>query len=55
MPLAEIPNEAYTHGAALDEITPVWRGLDRKASALRTPTFELGFLLEARAAEGLPS
>lgn len=53
--VAEAANEARELGASLTDVTPVWRVLDRKASALRKLTFDPAHFLEARAREGLPS
>ena len=53
--VAEVANESHHNGAPLSEVTPVWRVLDRKASALRKLTFDPGYILDQRAKEGLPS
>lgn len=53
--VAEAANEAHRNGASLAEVAPVWRVLDRKASALKKLTFDHGYLLDQRAKEGLPS
>lgn len=53
--VAEAANEAHRNGASLAEVTPVWRVLDKKASALRKLTFDPGYILDQRAEEGLPS
>ncbi len=53
--VAEAANEAREHGVAPGELTPVWRGLDKRASALRKLTFDSAWLLARRADEGLPS
>jgi len=53
--VAEAANEAHERGVPLGEVTPVWRVLDRKASALRKLTFDPGYFLDARAGEGLPT
>ncbi len=50
--VAEAANEAHAQGAPLSEITPVWRALDRTASALRKLTFDPGYLLAEREREG---
>ena len=49
--VAETANEAREGGAAPDEIAPVWRVLDAKASALRKLTFDPAWILEERARE----
>jgi hypothetical protein len=50
--VAEAANEARDSGAKDDEITPVWRVLDAKASALRKLTFDPAWILEERVREG---
>jgi hypothetical protein len=50
--VAEAANEAWGNGAGRDEIAPVWRVLDAKASALRKLTFDPAWILEERAREG---
>jgi hypothetical protein len=51
----EAANEEHGRGAPLADVTPVWRVLDKRASALRGLTFDPGYLLDERAREGLPS
>jgi len=51
--VTEAANEAHQRGASLGEVTPVWRVLDRGASALRKLSFDFAYLLDAR--EGSPS
>ncbi len=51
--VAEAANEAHEQGAPLTEVTPVWRVLDRGASALRKLTFDPDYFLEQRVREGL--
>lgn len=46
--VAEAANEARDLGAQLDEVTPVWRVLDQRASALRKLTFDPGWILAER-------
>ena len=53
--VAEAANEAHQNGVPLTEVTPIWRVLDRKASALRKLSFDPGYVLDQRAEEGLPS
>jgi len=53
--VAEAANEAYERGVPLGEVTPVWRVLDRKASALRKLSFDPAYMLDQRAGEGLPT
>jgi hypothetical protein len=50
--VAEAANEARQNGAVRDQIAPVWRVLDGKASALRKLTFDPAWILEERAMEG---
>jgi hypothetical protein len=50
--VAEAAHEAHQNGAPLSDVTPVWRVLDRKASALRKLTFDPRYLLDERAREG---
>lgn len=50
--VAEAANEGHQAGASLTDVTPVWRVLDRKASALRKLTFDPGYMLDQRAREG---
>ncbi len=52
--VAEAANEAHRSGTLLAEVTPVWRVLDGKASALRNLTFDPAYILDQRAEEGLP-
>ncbi|MGI8486565.1 MAG: hypothetical protein ACR2OU_20190 [Thermomicrobiales bacterium] len=52
--VAEAANEAHQNGASLTDVTPVWRVLDRKASALRKLTFDPEYVLAQRSREGLP-
>jgi hypothetical protein len=49
--VAEAANEARQDGAARQEISPVWRVLDRKASALRHLTFDPAWIIEERTRE----
>jgi len=49
--VAEAANEARRNGGALAEVTPVWRVLDPKASALRKLTFDPTWVLDERARE----
>lgn len=51
--VAEAANEEHRNGAPLTDVTPVWRVLDRKASALRKLTFDPEYVLARRAREGL--
>jgi hypothetical protein len=53
--VAEAANEAHERGVPLGEVTPVWRVLDRKASALRKLSFDPAYMLDQRAGEGLPT
>jgi len=52
--VAEAANEAHQNGASLAEVTPVWRVLDRKASAVRKLSFDPAYLFDERAREGSP-
>jgi hypothetical protein len=49
--VAEAANEARDNGAGRDEIAPVWRVLDAKASALRKLTFDPEWIVDERARE----
>jgi hypothetical protein len=49
--VAEAANEAHRNGTALAEVTPVWRVLDRRASALRKLTFDPAWVLDERSRE----
>ncbi len=53
--VAEAANEAHRGGASLTEVTPIWRVLDKRASALKKLTFDPTYVIDQRAAEGLPS
>ena len=53
--VAEAANEAHLQGVSLENMTPVWRVLDRKASAMRKLSFDTRYFLEQRAREGLPA
>jgi hypothetical protein len=53
--VAEAANEAHRNGAALTEVTPIWRVLDKRASAIRKLSFDPEYILDQRAREGLPS
>lgn len=53
--VAEAANEVHRNGLPLAEVTPVWRVLDSRASALRKLTFDPAYILDQRAEEGLPS
>jgi hypothetical protein len=46
--VAEATNEARNQGAQLDEVTPVWRVLDQRASALRKLTFDPAWIVAER-------
>ena len=46
--VAEAANEARNRGAQLDEVTPVWRVLDQRASALRKLTFDPAWIVAER-------
>ncbi len=49
--VAEAANEARGGGAPSGEMTPVWRVLDRGASAMRKLTFDPAWILAERARE----
>jgi hypothetical protein len=53
--VAEAANEARDEGVPLTQVTPVWRVLDRSASALRKLTFEPDWMADQREREGLPA
>lgn len=46
--VAEAANEARSSGISAEEVTPIWRVLDRNASALRKLTFDPAWILEQR-------
>jgi hypothetical protein len=45
--------EAFAQGAALSEITPIWRVLDERTPTIGKLSFDPAFILEQRAREGL--
>lgn len=49
--VAEAANESRDLGAPEGDLTPVWRVLDRKASAMRKLTFDPEWILAERARE----
>jgi len=49
--VAEAANEARTSGDALDELTPVWRAVEKSASALRDLTFDPEWIMAQRERE----
>jgi hypothetical protein len=49
--VAEAANEARENGEPTGEIAPVWRVLDRNASALRKLTFDPAWILDERSRE----
>ncbi len=49
--VAEAANESRDLGAPAGELTPVWRVLDRHASAMRKLTFDPEWILAERARE----
>lgn len=49
--VAEAANEARQAGMAREEIAPVWRVLDARASALRKLTFDPAWIMAERAQE----
>ncbi len=46
--VAEAANEARNLGTPMEEVTPVWRVLDQRASALRKLTFDPAWILAER-------
>ena len=46
--VAEAANEARDLGAPVSEVTPVWRVLDQRASALRKLTFDPAWIVAER-------
>lgn len=46
--VAEAANEARDLGTPMEEVTPVWRVLDQRASALRKLTFDPAWILAER-------
>ena len=53
--VTEAAHEAHQHGAALTDVTPVWRVLDSETPAVRKLSFDPAYLLDERAREGLTS
>jgi hypothetical protein len=49
--VAEAANEARHNGTPRGDVTPVWRVLDQRASALRKLTFDPEWILAERARE----
>jgi hypothetical protein len=49
--VAEAANEARRNGAPLPEITPVWRAMEKSASALRQLTFDPAWIVAERERE----
>ncbi len=52
--LTEAMFERWEAGEALDRLPPVWRVIDPKAPVLKKVSFDPDFLMDCRAAEGLP-
>ena len=52
--LTEAMYEQWDAGEALDRLPPVWRVIDPKAPILKKVSFDPAFLMDRRAAEGLP-
>lgn len=46
--VAEAANEARGNGSPVSEVTPVWRVLDRRASAMRKLSFDPEWILAER-------
>lgn len=46
--------EQHQKGADIDDITPFWRIIDRKAPVAKKLTFGTDFVMEQRRKEGLP-
>ena len=51
--VAEAAWEAYENGAGIDEITPVWRVLDKNSPTVKKISFDPQFLYDQRQREGL--
>jgi hypothetical protein len=49
--VAEAANESRGNGVPLAEVTPVWRALEPRASALRNLSFDPAWILAERARE----
>ncbi len=49
--VAEAANEARHTGMSRNDITPIWRVLDQRASALTRLTFDPAWILDERASE----
>lgn len=52
--VTEAMYEKWEAGAAFDDLPPVWRAIGPKAPILKTVSFDPAFLIDRRAAEGLP-
>ncbi len=53
--VAENAYEQHEAGRSIDEIAPFWRMIDMKSPQTRRLSFDPKFLIERRAAEGLPA
>jgi hypothetical protein len=51
--VAEAAWEAHENGAGIDEITPVWRVLDKNSPTVKKISFDPQFLFDQRQREGL--
>ncbi len=51
--IAEAAWEAHENGAGIDEITPVWRVLDKNSPTVKRISFDPEFLYDQRQREGL--
>jgi hypothetical protein len=51
--VAEAAHEAFSTGAPVEEVAPVWRVLDARSSTLKKVSFDPAFILEQRTREGL--
>ena len=52
--VAEAAYEAYENGTKIDDITPVWRVIDKNSPTVKKLTFDPEFLWNQRDREGLP-
>ncbi len=49
--VAEAANEARENGEPLDQVTPVWRALEKSSGALRNLSFDPGWIVAERQRE----
>jgi hypothetical protein len=51
--VAEYAHEQMAHGKGLAEIPPFWRAIDSKSNTIKKLSFDTGFIINQRLAEGL--